>query len=228
MSWSLRLFTIGGTAVRVHVTFVLLLAWIWFMHYRIGGAPAAWEGVVFVLAVFACVVLHEFGHVAAARYFGIKTPDITLLPIGGVARLERTPDEPGQEFIVAIAGPLVNVVIAALIVLVLGYSVGFEQMAQIEDPRVGFLTRLAGVNIFLVLFNMIPAFPMIAPIAVAEEVLAIPAAVVTSAVSGRAPAVEPHRTDTDQPHVPSADADRECEAQRETHRHRGTTTLCAP
>jgi Zn-dependent protease/CBS domain-containing protein len=160
MSWSFRLFTVGGTAVRVHVTFALLLAWIWFMHYRIGGAPAAWEGVAFVLAVFACVVLHEFGHVAAARYFGIKTPDITLLPIGGVARLERMPEEPGREFIVAIAGPLVNVVIAALIMLVLGYSVGAEQMAQIEDPRVGFLTRLAGVNIFLVLFNLIPAFPM--------------------------------------------------------------------
>lgn len=160
MTWSFNLGTIAGTAVRVHVTFALLLVWIWLMHYRIGGAPAAWEGVAFILAIFACVVLHEFGHIAAARYFGIKTPDITLLPIGGVARLERMPEEPGQEFVIAVAGPLVNVVIAALIFVALGGSAGFEQMAQVEDPRGGFLARLAGVNVFLVLFNMIPAFPM--------------------------------------------------------------------
>lgn len=160
MTWSFNLGTIAGTAVRVHVTFALLLVWIWLMHYRIGGAPAAWEGVAFILAIFACVVLHEFGHIAAARYFGIKTPDITLLPIGGVARLERMPEEPGQEFVIAVAGPLVNVVIAALIFAALGGSAGFEQMAQVEDPRGGFLARLAGVNVFLVLFNMIPAFPM--------------------------------------------------------------------
>jgi Zn-dependent protease/CBS domain-containing protein len=160
MTWSFNLGTIAGTAVRVHVTFALLLVWIWLMHYRIGGAPAAWEGVAFILAIFACVVLHEFGHIAAARYFGIKTPDITLLPIGGVARLERMPEEPGQEFVIAIAGPLVNVVIAALIFVALGGSAGVEQMAQVEDPRSGFLVRLAGVNVFLVLFNMIPAFPM--------------------------------------------------------------------
>jgi Zn-dependent protease/CBS domain-containing protein len=160
MTWSFKLGTIGGTAVRVHVTFALLLIWIWFMHYRIGGAPAAWQGVAFILAVFACVVLHEFGHAAAARYFGIRTPDITLLPIGGLARLERMPEEPGREFVIAVAGPLVNVVIAAIIFLALGWSVGLEQMAQIEDPRTSFFSRLAGVNIFLVLFNMIPAFPM--------------------------------------------------------------------
>ncbi|TIQ21912.1 site-2 protease family protein, partial [Mesorhizobium sp.] len=94
------------------------------------------------------------------RYFGISTPDITLFPIGGVARLERMPEEPGQEFVIAVAGPLVNVAIAALIFVLLGGSAGFEQMAGIEDPRVSFLARLAGVNVFLVLFNMIPAFPM--------------------------------------------------------------------
>ncbi|RUT85380.1 site-2 protease family protein, partial [Mesorhizobium sp. USDA-HM6] len=131
-----------------------------FMHSRIGGAPAAWEGVVFVIAVFACVVLHEFGHIAAARRFGIRTPDITLLPIGGVARLERMPEEPGQEFVIAIAGPLVNVAIAAVIFLALGGAASIGQMAEIEDPRMSFLARLAGVNVFLVLFNMIPAFPM--------------------------------------------------------------------
>lgn len=160
LGWSLNLGTIAGTTVRVHFTFLLLLVWIWLMHYRIGGAPAAWEGVAFIIAVFACVVLHEFGHIAAARYFGISTPDITLLPIGGVARLERMPEEPGQEFVIAVAGPLVNVAIAALIFALLGGSAGVEQMAGIEDPRTNFLARLAGVNVFLVLFNMIPAFPM--------------------------------------------------------------------
>ncbi|RWP77612.1 site-2 protease family protein [Mesorhizobium sp.] len=160
MGWSLNLGTIAGTTVRVHFTFLLLLVWIWLTHYRIGGTPAAWEGVAFIIAVFACVVLHEFGHIAAARYFGISTPDITLFPIGGVARLERMPEEPGQEFVIAVAGPLVNVAIAALIFALLGGSAGVEQMAGIEDPRMNFLARLAGVNVFLVLFNMIPAFPM--------------------------------------------------------------------
>lgn len=160
MGWSLKIGTIAGTAVRVHITFTLLLVWIWVIHYRIGGAPAAWEGVAFIIAVFTCVVLHEFGHIAAARYFGIATPDITLLPIGGVARLERMPEKPGQEFLIAIAGPLVNVAIAALIFIILGASASLTQMAALEDPRAGFLARLAGVNIFLVLFNMIPAFPM--------------------------------------------------------------------
>jgi len=91
MTWSFSIGKFGGTVVRVHITFLLLLVWIWFMHYRIGGSSAAWEGVAFIIAVFACVVLHEFGHALAARRYGIKTPDITLLPIGGLARLERMP-----------------------------------------------------------------------------------------------------------------------------------------
>lgn len=160
MSWSFRIATIAGTQVRVHVTFALILAWFWWMHYQIGGVPAAWEGVLFILAVFACVVAHEFGHALAARRFGIKTPDITLLPIGGLARLERMPEEPWQEFVIAVAGPAVNIVIAVVILLALGGTGQLADMANVEDPRVNFLVRLAGVNIFLVIFNMIPAFPM--------------------------------------------------------------------
>lgn len=160
MTWSFKIGTIAGTTIRVHVTFLLLLVWIWFMHYQIGGASAAWEGVAFILAIFLCVVLHEFGHAAAARRFGIRTPEMTLLPIGGVARLERMPEEPKQEFVIAIAGPLVNVVIAGAIFLLLGGWAGLGQMIDVEDPRVNFLARLAGVNVFLVLFNLIPAFPM--------------------------------------------------------------------
>jgi Zn-dependent protease/CBS domain-containing protein len=160
MTWSFKIGTFGGTEVRVHVTFALLLLWIWFSAYQDGGAPAAWESVLYILAVFLCVLLHEFGHVLAARRYGIRTPDITLLPIGGLARLERMPEEPRQELVIAIAGPLVNVVIAAVIFLVLGSTVGLSEMAQIENPRMDFFVRLAAVNVWLVLFNLIPAFPM--------------------------------------------------------------------
>ncbi len=160
MKWSLKLGTIAGTQVRVHITFWLLLIWIGFMHYLIGGLDAAWVGVLFILAVFACVVAHEFGHALAARRYGIRTPDITLLPIGGLARLERMPDEPRQELVIAVAGPLVNVVIALLLFIYLAGNVSYEHLLMIEDPRANFLSRLAAVNIFLVVFNMIPAFPM--------------------------------------------------------------------
>ena len=118
MSWSLNIGTIAGTAVRVHVTFLLFLVWIFAASWVAGGAEAAWHGLAFMLLLFACVLAHEFGHIFTARAFGVSTPDVTLLPIGGVARLERIPEEPCEEFLVAIAGPLVNVVIAlALIVL---------------------------------------------------------------------------------------------------------------
>jgi Zn-dependent protease len=160
MKWSFKIGTIAGTAIRVHMTFALLLLWIWLVHYQIGGAAAAWEGIAFILLVFACVVLHEFGHITVARGFGIKTPDITLLPIGGVASLERIPKVPQQELLIAIAGPLVNVAIAGLIIIALGGIGGLDQALEPQDPRTSFLVRLAGVNIFLVLFNLIPAFPM--------------------------------------------------------------------
>jgi len=114
MRWSIRIARVAGIDVKLHLTFLLFLAWIGFSYYQRGGSAAAVEGTVFILAIFGCVLLHEFGHAMAARHFGIKTPDITLLPIGGVARLQRMPDKPHQELIVAIAGPLVNAVIAAV------------------------------------------------------------------------------------------------------------------
>jgi Zn-dependent protease/CBS domain-containing protein len=160
MGWSLPIARLAGTEVKIHVTFLLLLIWIWIMHYQIGGSGAAWQGVTFVLAVFLCVLLHEFGHVLAARQFGIRTPDITLLPIGGLARLERMPDKPAQELVVAIAGPLVNVVIAAVLLAYSSSPVALLTLSEVENPETGFIARLAGVNVFLVLFNLIPAFPM--------------------------------------------------------------------
>jgi stage IV sporulation protein FB len=159
MSWSFPIGTVMGTVIRVHLTFFLLLAWIGAAHYAVGGTSAAVEGVVFICLLFLCVVLHEFGHALAARRYGVKTPDITLLPIGGVARLERIPEEPAQELVIALAGPAVNVVIAALLFLVLG---GLPTPAgmEVNNPGVDVLQRLAVANVFLVVFNLIPAFPM--------------------------------------------------------------------
>ncbi|MBN2905394.1 MAG: site-2 protease family protein [Rhodobacteraceae bacterium] len=159
MSWSFPMGRLFGSELRVHATFFLLLAWIGAASWIDQGPAAAMINIAFVLALFACVVAHEFGHALMARRFGIATPDITLLPIGGLARLDRMPEKPGQEIAVALAGPAVNVVIWAVLVG-LGAGTDLQQMATIEDPAVGFWGRLAAVNLFLVLFNMIPAFPM--------------------------------------------------------------------
>src|SRR3954462_1344195 len=120
MRWSFHLARVAGIDVKIHGTFFLLLAWFGFIFYRQSGSAAAIDGILFVLLIFLCVLLHEFGHALAARRYGIKTPDITLLPIGGVARLERMPDKPSQELVVAVAGPLVNIVIAAALWIFIG------------------------------------------------------------------------------------------------------------
>ncbi len=160
MTWSITIARVAGSEIRIHLTFLIFLAWIAIAEFIQGGTGAAVASVAFVVAVFACVLLHELGHALAARHYGISTPDITLLPIGGLARLSRLPEKPSQEIVIAVAGPLVNVVIAFVIILVLGAKFDLSAMAQIENPGPGFLVRLAGVNIFLVLFNIIPAFPM--------------------------------------------------------------------
>lgn len=118
------------------------------------------EAVLFFVAVFGCVLLHEFGHALAARQFGIRTRDITLLPIGGVARLERIPDRPLQELWVALAGPVVNVGIAAFLVIWLSVTGGLFRGIDLDLTEGSFASRLLTVNVVLVVFNMIPAFPM--------------------------------------------------------------------
>jgi stage IV sporulation protein FB len=160
MLWSFPIAVIAGTVVRLHVTFLLFLIWIGAAQWRAGGQQAALEGILYIVLIFACVLAHEFGHIFAARRYGIRTPEVTLSPIGGVASLERIPEKPREELVVALAGPAVNVVIALLLFLLLGATVDFERAAQIENPGVGLLVRLAGANVFLVLFNLIPAFPM--------------------------------------------------------------------
>ncbi|HEV3397194.1 MAG TPA: site-2 protease family protein [Xanthobacteraceae bacterium] len=160
MSWSLNIGRIAGTAVRVHVTFLLFLIWIWFASYETGGAAAAWSGLLFMILLFLCVLAHEFGHIFTARAFGVPTPDVTLLPIGGVARLARIPEQPGQEFLIAIAGPAVNVVIALALMAFAGATLDAQNLSTVQNSKIGMVDRLAEVNLFLAAFNMIPAFPM--------------------------------------------------------------------
>ncbi len=161
MKWSWKIGEFGGIGLYIHATFPLLLAFVALPALIYGGdLVAALESVAFVLVLFVCVVLHEYGHALAARRYGIKTQDITLLPIGGVARLQRMPDKPTQELVVAAAGPLVNVAIAAglaAVMLFAGASVPFLGLGWGEGS---FLERLLTINVVLVLFNLIPAFPM--------------------------------------------------------------------
>jgi Zn-dependent protease/CBS domain-containing protein len=160
MSWSLNIGSIAGTQIRLHITFLIFLGWIALASYASGGPQEALSGVIFMVLLFACVVAHEFGHIFTARAFGVSTPDVTLLPIGGVARLERIPEQPHEEFLVAIAGPLVNVVIAFGLVVLAGAHLKAGDLAAVESAKVSLVDRLAAVNLFLALFNMIPAFPM--------------------------------------------------------------------
>ncbi|MEM9355738.1 MAG: site-2 protease family protein [Pseudomonadota bacterium] len=161
MAKTLQLGIFGGIPVQIHWTFSLLLLWSLFVGYAAGGGlVAALANVALVLLLFACVVLHEFGHALAARRYGIGTHDITLLPIGGVARLERMPRNPLQEIVVALAGPAVNVVIAASIVAILFVTQGFETLSFETLSSGGILSRLLIINCALFVFNLLPAFPM--------------------------------------------------------------------
>jgi stage IV sporulation protein FB len=160
MLWSVNIGRIAGTAVRIHVTFILFLVWIFAASWYAGGAQAAWSSLTFMILLFACVLAHEFGHIFMARRFGVPTPDVTLLPIGGVARLERIPEKPSEELLIALAGPAVNVVIALGLVTFANADLQPQSLAAMESTRISMIDRLAVVNLFLAIFNMIPAFPM--------------------------------------------------------------------
>jgi Zn-dependent protease/CBS domain-containing protein len=161
MKWSWKLGTFAGIDVFMHATFLILLAFVAYSYWAVSqDLLTVVEGIGFILALFGCVVLHEYGHALTARKYGIKTRDITLLPIGGVARLERMPDEPRQELWVALAGPAVNVVIAGLILVWLTATNNVAPLTSLSLASGSFLERLMVVNLFLVGFNMIPAFPM--------------------------------------------------------------------
>lgn len=161
MKWSLKIARVAGIDIYMHTTFLILIGFValsyWFNE---GSVEAIVEGVLFLLAIFACVLLHELGHALAARRFGIQTRDIMLMPLGGIARLERMPEKPEQELWVALAGPLVNVVIAIILFIGLAATNNLASLTTMSITGGNFFQRLLAVNVSLVLFNLLPAFPM--------------------------------------------------------------------
>jgi Zn-dependent protease len=158
-SWKIG--TLFGIGIYVHATFLLLPLFVFFANLVGGQLGVALYALTMIPAVFGCVVLHELGHALTARHYGIETRDITLYPIGGVARLERLPQRPWEEFWIALAGPAVNVVIA------LGLGLGLFP-AALQNPTAfiqsiaegNILAYLFFANVLLVAFNMLPAYPM--------------------------------------------------------------------
>ncbi len=159
MGWTITIGRVAGTEVKVHLTFFILVAFWAMLGYQQGGASGALFASIFLLALFGCVLLHEFGHILMAGRFGVRTPDVILLPIGGVARLERIPDEPRQELLIALAGPAVTLAIVVVLYLVLAVS-GPAPVLWGLEPAGPFLGNLMRVNLYLLLFNLFPAFPM--------------------------------------------------------------------
>ena len=162
MKWAWKIGRLLGVDVFVHATFVLLLGWIAVTNYVRGGTlAAAAYGLAFTLAIFGTIVLHELGHALAARRFGVHTREITLLPIGGVARLERTPDRPIEELLVSIAGPAVNLAIALVAFVLLRLTGGEVSLHGAGVLASGpFLATFLWINVALAGFNLLPAFPM--------------------------------------------------------------------
>ena len=161
MTWSWKLARIAGIDIYVHVTFLMVIVWIGVIHWSQNETlGAVIDGVGFILALFACIVLHEYGHALTARRYGIRTRDITLLPIGGLARLERMPDVPAQELWVALAGPAVNVIIAAVLFIWLQASGSWQPLDSVDVASGAFAQRILLANVFLAGFNLLPAFPM--------------------------------------------------------------------
>ena len=161
MRWSWKIGQLVGIDLRIHATFLLLLGWVLGSYWRAGNSiRALLGGIGLMAALFACVVLHEVAHAITARKFGIRTRDITLLPIGGVARLARIPVEPKPELWVALAGPAVNAAVAAMLYGWLAVTNGWTPSGQLTVATGPFVERLFLANILLALFNLIPAFPM--------------------------------------------------------------------
>ncbi len=161
MRWSTRIGRFADIDVKVHATFLLLLAWVAISHWRAEqSVEAVFGGLAFILTLFFCVLLHEFGHALTARRYGVRTRDIILLPIGGVARLERIPDDPRQELWIALAGPAVNFAIAVLLAGWLQITSAWQPVEELSVSGGSFAERLLIVNIFIAVFNLVPAFPM--------------------------------------------------------------------
>jgi Zn-dependent protease/CBS domain-containing protein len=161
MKWSLQLGRVAGIRIYVHATFAILLVWLGVRAVtQDTGVAVFFSDLGFVALLFACIVLHELGHALTARRFGIATRDITLLPIGGVARLDRMPERAHQELLVALAGPAVNLVLAIALFVVASAITGGTPAPLTDLWQGPLLERLAWVNVLLLVFNLVPAFPM--------------------------------------------------------------------
>ncbi|MCL4530010.1 MAG: site-2 protease family protein [Chloroflexi bacterium] len=161
MKWSWKIGRLWGIDIYMHATFLLIIGWVAVSYWlQFHNWNSVLGGVIFILALFACVVLHEYGHALTARRFGVKTRDITLYPIGGVARLERIPENPIQELWVALAGPAVNFVIAAVLFVYLFLTNGLGALHHLNIMSGNFAAGLLEVNFILAAFNLLPAFPM--------------------------------------------------------------------
>ena len=162
MRWSWKVGRIAGVELRVHATFVLLLAWLALARWTAtGNLVSTLGGLLFTLALFASVVLHELGHAGVARRCGVATRDITLLPIGGVARLESMPSQPSAELRIALAGPAVSAVLAlALYVVASALAVPVADPMRTMRMPGAFVAQLMWANVALLTFNLLPAFPM--------------------------------------------------------------------
>jgi Zn-dependent protease/CBS domain-containing protein len=160
MGWSFRIGRLAGIDIYVHYTFLILLGFIGLRDFLVNASlAAALFGLGLTAAVFGIIVLHELGHALAARYYGIPTKDITLLPIGGVARLQRMPDKPVQELVVALAGPAVNVVLAVFFGALLVAQAPLDPQNALTFGG-SLLEIFFMINAGLVIFNLLPAFPM--------------------------------------------------------------------
>lgn len=156
---SMRLGTAFGIPVFVHWTFLGLLAVVGYLGMTSAGTAGLVWALSMTIALFGCVLLHELGHALAARRYGVKTRDIILLPVGGVARLERMPRDPTQEIVIALAGPAVNLVIAAVLLPIVWLTSGLGGVGLVAIGS-GFLLTLMNINLVLLAFNLLPAFPM--------------------------------------------------------------------
>jgi Zn-dependent protease/predicted transcriptional regulator len=167
MRWSFQIGRVFGIPIRVHITFFILPAIVWFAGSAHGAVIGGLTGVIFVLALFVCVVIHELGHSLVARRYGVEVRDIILLPIGGVSNMDRIPEDPKQELAISAIGPIVSagifVVIAALLTLVGKDAFSAPPLHDVIGSRmtlVGFIQQLMWINLLLAIFNLVPAFPM--------------------------------------------------------------------
>lgn len=162
-SWSLPLGSLFGVKVRIHFTFFFLLAWYGWDEWQYTGWEGARFRILFIILLFTCILAHEFGHILTARYFGIRSPSVTLWPFGGVALLERTPEKPKEEFLITLAGPMVNVAIFGILYATF-YTGNIPRIQYIYINYGKYIYELIEnimlVNLYVAIFNFIPAFPM--------------------------------------------------------------------